>query len=241
MRRTPRHRSLWLGSGSWRRTSLEGPLRRLRSSRGRLRRPPSSRRWPRPRGSPKRCPPPTWAASCTYASCSPNPLTALQPSAPSSAPQCTTCPGQPHWSAVTPQRGWTQRMRPGTTATIVVRALLVPALALDAGRFIWWPSRIAREIRPASGPFRVARETLCWSVGARCKPVEKSGAKGWQAPPPILPLRGPSAAIPLGHAALPICSPRPGLPPRGECVSPSPHPRPGPSLKVLVVGIEDQP
>ena len=100
------------------------------------------------RGSPERCPPPTWAASCTYASCSPNPLTALQPSAPSSAPQCTTCPGQPHWSAVTRQRGWTQRMRPGTTATIVVRALLVPVLALDAGRFIWWPSRIAREIRP---------------------------------------------------------------------------------------------
>jgi len=32
--------------------------------------------------------------------------------------------------------------------TIVVRALLVPALALDAGRFIWWPSRIARENRP---------------------------------------------------------------------------------------------
>ncbi|HKF18999.1 MAG TPA: MMPL family transporter [Candidatus Dormibacteraeota bacterium] len=69
--------------------------------------------------------------------------------------------------------------------TIVVRALLVPALALDVGRSIWWPSRLAQE-KP-SWPSRIAGGTLCWSDGARRKPVEKSGAKGWQAPPPILP------------------------------------------------------
>ena len=28
--------------------------------------------------------------------------------------------------------------------TFVVRALLVPALALDVGRKVWWPSRLAR-------------------------------------------------------------------------------------------------
>ena len=28
--------------------------------------------------------------------------------------------------------------------TFVVRSLLVPALALDVGRKVWWPSRLAR-------------------------------------------------------------------------------------------------
>ena len=29
--------------------------------------------------------------------------------------------------------------------TLVVRSVLVTALNLDIGRFIWWPSRLARE------------------------------------------------------------------------------------------------
>jgi RND superfamily putative drug exporter len=28
--------------------------------------------------------------------------------------------------------------------TLVVRSLLVPALTLDVGRSVWWPSRLAR-------------------------------------------------------------------------------------------------
>lgn len=28
--------------------------------------------------------------------------------------------------------------------TFIVRSLLVPALALDVGRKVWWPSRLAR-------------------------------------------------------------------------------------------------
>ena len=46
--------------------------------------------------------------------------------------------------------------------TIVVRALLVPALALDAGRFIWWPSRLAQEEHagpPESPARRYAHQT----------------------------------------------------------------------------------
>jgi putative drug exporter of the RND superfamily len=46
--------------------------------------------------------------------------------------------------------------------TIVVRALLVPALALDAGRFIWWPSRLAEKDHrglPESPARRYARQT----------------------------------------------------------------------------------
>jgi RND superfamily putative drug exporter len=34
--------------------------------------------------------------------------------------------------------------------TVVVRSLLVPALAVDIGRHIWWPSRLSRRARPAS-------------------------------------------------------------------------------------------
>jgi len=33
--------------------------------------------------------------------------------------------------------------------TFVVRSVIVPALAMDAGRHIWWPSRLAREREPA--------------------------------------------------------------------------------------------
>src|SRR5690606_2909392 len=32
--------------------------------------------------------------------------------------------------------------------TLLVRSLLVPALAVDIGRRIWWPSRLARSSRP---------------------------------------------------------------------------------------------
>ena len=30
--------------------------------------------------------------------------------------------------------------------TLIVRSILVPALALDAGRRVWWPSRLARRL-----------------------------------------------------------------------------------------------
>ena len=32
--------------------------------------------------------------------------------------------------------------------TFIVRSLLVPALALDVGRVIWWPSAPHREAKP---------------------------------------------------------------------------------------------
>ena len=32
--------------------------------------------------------------------------------------------------------------------TIVVRSVLVTALNLDLGRWVWWPSRLAREPAP---------------------------------------------------------------------------------------------
>jgi RND superfamily putative drug exporter len=41
--------------------------------------------------------------------------------------------------------------------TFVVRSVLVPALVMDAGRAVWWPSRLARrwgEGAPAPGPGR---------------------------------------------------------------------------------------
>jgi RND superfamily putative drug exporter len=44
--------------------------------------------------------------------------------------------------------------------TFVVRSLLVPALAVDLGRVIWWPSRLAAPATPArspSGPVSAAR------------------------------------------------------------------------------------
>jgi RND superfamily putative drug exporter len=34
--------------------------------------------------------------------------------------------------------------------TFVVRTLLVPALAYDLGRRVWWPSRMSREAMPES-------------------------------------------------------------------------------------------
>jgi putative drug exporter of the RND superfamily len=48
--------------------------------------------------------------------------------------------------------------------TLVVRSLLVPALAYDIGPRVWWPSRLAREdaqapSRPESEPERAARVT----------------------------------------------------------------------------------
>ncbi len=30
--------------------------------------------------------------------------------------------------------------------TLIVRSILVPALALDAGARVWWPSRLARRL-----------------------------------------------------------------------------------------------
>ena len=35
--------------------------------------------------------------------------------------------------------------------TIIVRSMLVPALALDVGARIWWPSTLARTTAPSSG------------------------------------------------------------------------------------------
>jgi RND superfamily putative drug exporter len=35
--------------------------------------------------------------------------------------------------------------------TFVVRTLLLPAIATDIGRAIWWPSRLARGPEPATG------------------------------------------------------------------------------------------
>ena len=44
--------------------------------------------------------------------------------------------------------------------TFLVRSVLVPALTLDIGPPIWWPSRIAKgEHRPAPDPGRAATET----------------------------------------------------------------------------------
>ena len=40
--------------------------------------------------------------------------------------------------------------------TVLVRSVLVPALALDTGRWFWWPSRIAREA--PTPPTRPTRE-----------------------------------------------------------------------------------
>jgi RND superfamily putative drug exporter len=34
--------------------------------------------------------------------------------------------------------------------TVVVRSLLVPAVAYDVGRAIWWPSRLARTPSPGA-------------------------------------------------------------------------------------------
>ncbi|WP_020666621.1 MMPL family transporter [Amycolatopsis nigrescens] len=38
--------------------------------------------------------------------------------------------------------------------TFIVRSLLVPALAVDVGRVIWWPGRLARRPRPSPRPKR---------------------------------------------------------------------------------------
>jgi RND superfamily putative drug exporter len=35
--------------------------------------------------------------------------------------------------------------------TIVVRSVPVTALNLDLGRWIWWPSKLARQPRPQAG------------------------------------------------------------------------------------------
>jgi RND superfamily putative drug exporter len=36
--------------------------------------------------------------------------------------------------------------------TFIIRTLLVPALSLDVGRRIWWPSALARQLTPAAAP-----------------------------------------------------------------------------------------
>jgi RND superfamily putative drug exporter len=43
--------------------------------------------------------------------------------------------------------------------TIVVRSVLVTALNLDVGRWMWWPSRLARKPDPAPGELRQERAT----------------------------------------------------------------------------------
>jgi len=44
--------------------------------------------------------------------------------------------------------------------TLVVRSLLVPALALDTGRRIWWPGRLSRQAASGSTTGTVARSTV---------------------------------------------------------------------------------
>ena len=49
--------------------------------------------------------------------------------------------------------------------TIVVRLLLVTALNLDVGRWMWWPSSLARKPDPA--PAELGRERIAALAGDR--------------------------------------------------------------------------
>jgi RND superfamily putative drug exporter len=42
--------------------------------------------------------------------------------------------------------------------TIVVRSVLVTALSLDLGRWMWWPSRLSRE-QPAAHLTQAAKDS----------------------------------------------------------------------------------
>ncbi|GAA4902230.1 RND superfamily putative drug exporter [Stackebrandtia albiflava] len=55
--------------------------------------------------------------------------------------------------------------------TLVVRSLLVPALTLDVGRKVWWPSRLARRADLAHGRRRGLREATRRQPGPPARPV----------------------------------------------------------------------
>jgi putative drug exporter of the RND superfamily len=51
--------------------------------------------------------------------------------------------------------------------TILVRSLLVPALASDIGPRIWWPSKLGRPETDAAGARPAAAEPESAAAGAR--------------------------------------------------------------------------
>ena len=56
--------------------------------------------------------------------------------------------------------------------TLIVRTLLVPAMAIDAGRFTWWPSRLS-----GRGPYSETPFTM-WRPSPRVELIRMSSKGG---------------------------------------------------------------
>jgi len=60
--------------------------------------------------------------------------------------------------------------------TIIVRAVLVTALNLDVGRWMWWPSKLART--PDPGPAELTRERVTALTATTAPPAPATDPSG---------------------------------------------------------------